>query len=246
MEGQPFVPVDHDARELAFHLKPFGLHQGDDAVQQRRRDDLAEADRLHQLFAAVDAVFLQKLRLHRRGQLGEVDVLFLRDGPERRFAEALRFGRLAVAQVLADFRARASRADRLEPLRHRVRVGPRFDLNHVAVLERRDERLLLSVDAGGEGVVADVRVNFVGEVDRGRPLWQRNDLSARREDVDAVREEVDLDVFKKFGAVLTGALNFEKILEPGGRAGLQSPFVDVRAVEPVDAGSGSRSTSEWR
>lgn len=56
-------------------------------------------------------------------------------------------------------------------------------------------------------MVAHVGVNLVGKVDGCRSLGKRNNLALRgRQDVNAVGEEVDFDVFKKLCAVRAGAL----------------------------------------
>jgi len=47
-------------------------------------------------------------------------------------------------------------------------------------------------------VVADVGVDRIGEVERGRVARQRENVALGREQVDLVRKQVDLDVFEEF------------------------------------------------
>ena len=46
------------------------------------------------------------------------------------------------------------------------------------------------------------------------PFGKRNNLALRREDVNAVGEEVDFDVFEKLCAVRAGTLDFKQVLKP--------------------------------
>ena len=63
-------------------------------------------------------------------------------------------------------------------------------------------------------MVAHVGMNLVGKVDCCRSLGKRNNLALRGEDVNAVGEEVDFNVFKKLCAVCAGALDFKQVLKP--------------------------------
>ena len=58
------------------------------------------------------------------------------------------------------------------------------------------------VNAGGHAGVADVGVHCVGEVDRGGPARQGHDATLGREDVDLVREQVNLHVLDELQAQL--------------------------------------------
>ena len=51
------------------------------------------------------------------------------------------------------------------------------------------------IDASFDGVITDFGMNCVGEVDNRRTARQRMDPALGREDVDRIREQVDLDMF---------------------------------------------------
>ena len=66
------------------------------------------------------------------------------------------------------------------------------DLHDVARAQLVVQRDDLAVDLGADAAVADVGVDLVGEVQRGRARRQRLDLPLGREHEDLVLEEVDL------------------------------------------------------
>ncbi len=70
------------------------------------------------------------------------------------------------------------------------------DLDHVPVAERVLEGDAFLVDLGGDGGVADVRMDGVGKVDAGAVFRQVDDIALRGENEDAVAEDVDLEVFE--------------------------------------------------
>ena len=94
-------------------------------------------------------------------------------------------------------------------------------------MERHDA----AVDLGADGLVADVGVDGVGEVDRRRALRQRLHLALRREDVDLVVEEVGAERLHELARVGLVLLPVQQRLHPG------EPVVVLLAlaalVEPV-------------
>ena len=50
-------------------------------------------------------------------------------------------------------------------------------------------------------MVADIGVNVVGEIDRGRAAGQLSDCAPRGEDVHHIGEEVDFDAIEKLRGV---------------------------------------------
>ena len=85
-------------------------------------------------------------------------------------------------------------------------MSPRLQL----VVERDD----LAVHLGADAAVADVGVDRVGEVERGRAGGEVLDLALRREDEHLVLEEVDLERLEELGRVLV-ALGLEQLAQPG-------------------------------
>ena len=93
-------------------------------------------------------------------------------------------------------------------------VGVADDLDDVAVLEARAQRHHAAVDARADALVADVGVNGVGEVDRGRAFRQHLDRAARRERVDLFGVEIDLQVRQELLRVAHFLLPLEQLAQP--------------------------------
>ena len=91
-------------------------------------------------------------------------------------------------EPLTDLVAGARRLDELEPVALRVRILIRAgeDLDGVAVLELGVEGNEAPVDARADGLVANLRVDRIGKVDRGCALRQLDQLAARSEGKDPV------------------------------------------------------------
>ncbi len=117
-------------------------------------------------------------------------------------------------EVVADLGARAAGAHEAQPDRVRPGVRRGGDLDHVAVLELGVQRRLLAVDGGADRVRADVGVDRIGEVDHGRAARHRHDAALGREDVDRLREQVDLDMVPELGGVVRLLLDIEQRLQP--------------------------------
>jgi hypothetical protein len=104
----------------------------------------------------------------------------------------------------------------------------RDHLDHVAVLQLGAQRHLVAVDAAADGVVADVAVDGVREVDHRGAARQRHDLALGREHVDGIGEQVDLDVVPELGGVARLVLDVQQRLQPLGA----QPLVAVRIARP--------------
>ena len=78
------------------------------------------------------------------------------------------------------------------------------------VVQRHD----VAVDLGPDAAVADVGVDGVGEVERGRAAGEVLHFALRGEDEDLVLEEVDLERLEELGRVLV-ALGLDQLAQPG-------------------------------
>ena len=110
----------------------------------------------------------------------------------------------------------------------------RDDLDALAVVQLGSEGHQLVVDLDRDAAVADVGVHGVGEINRGRAARQRQDLAFRREHVDRVGEEVDLQVFEKLVRIAAAGLDLKQALQP--LVGLLLQVAERRIgalVEPV-------------
>ena len=89
------------------------------------------------------------------------------------------------------------------------------DLDDLAVLERVLQRHHPTVDLGADAVVTDLRVDAIREVHGRRVGREVDDIAARRENVDLVLEEIDLDGVQERLSVPHLALPFEQAAQPG-------------------------------
>ena len=109
-----------------------------------------------------------------------------------------------------------ARPDDVQPVARRAVLAlRRDDLDDVAVLEPVVERDEPVVDLRPDAAVADVGVDPVGEVERGRAGRQVLDVAARREHEDLVLEDVELDPLDELGRVRDLALPVHELAEPG-------------------------------
>ena len=113
-----------------------------------------------------------------------------------------------------DLVARARGDDEVEPVAARLVARRGDDLDDVAVAQPGAERHHLAVDARADALMADVGVDRVGEVDRRRVARQRLDLAFRREDVDLLRVQLDLQVLQELLRIAHLLLPFEQLPQP--------------------------------
>ena len=72
------------------------------------------------------------------------------------------------------------------------------DLYLVAVLQFGQQRRSMPVDLGADGGIADIGVDGIGEIDRGRPLGQGDEASVRREAKDLIEKQFELGMLQEF------------------------------------------------
>ena len=90
--------------------------------------------------------------------------------------------------------------------------GEDFDL--VAILEHRPQRHHAAVDLGADGTVAEVGVDGIGEVDRGRALGQLDQLALRREGEDAVLVHRHPRMLEQLFGTLGMVENLDQVVDP--------------------------------
>ena len=184
-----------------------------------------------------------------RGQAG-LDAPHLREhAPVRRLHPVVHARQLAVEQLLAvndvlvallaleplaDLLARVARPDHVHP----VAGGPvlplrRDDLDDIAVLEAVVERDEPVVHLRPDAAVADVGVDPVGEVERGRAGRKVADVALRGEDEDLVLEDVELDPLDELGGVRDLLLPVHQLAEPGELGVVAAVGLRAFLVTPV-------------
>ena len=119
-------------------------------------------------------------------------------------------------EPLADLLASMAGADDVHPVARWAVLGLRGDdLDDVAVLEPVVERDQAVVDLRADRPVADIGVDAVGEVERGRAGGQVLDVALGREHEDLVLEDVELDPLDELGRIADVALPLHELAQPG-------------------------------
>ena len=185
-------------------------------------DSLAR-DGDHQLVVVLDLELLeralQRILVELGGKASDDFVVDLA-------AELDGFLALLVADEAAHAGARLAGGDEAQPRRLRMLRLRSEDFDLVAILEHRPQRHDAAVDLGADGAVAEVGVDGVGEIDRGRALGQLDQLALRGEGEDAVlvhRHPRMLEqLFGAFGVVE----DFDQVVDPRDvQVGLRLAFL---------------------
>ena len=178
--------------------------------------ELPRAERDVEVLGLLEAGLADHLREHARAlELAVRQVLRLERVVERFAALVLElFARLSLVP-LADLVARPRRSGEAKPVARRPPTRlRRQDLDEVAVLQLVVKRHDAAVDLRADGLVPDVGVDGIGEVDRRRARRQRLHLALRREDVHLVVEEIGAQRAHELGGVLVVALPIHQRLDP--------------------------------
>src|SRR5690606_17966796 len=204
LHGLAFVALDQNwraARRGYFvYVGGSGGHQlvlGRKAPRHHRGQPLAQPDVGQDLVARTRARTARQLLPG--GVVGgrQFQVQFLQGLLEQAFAERHGLFVLDRAQVMADFRTRAAGAHVIEPLGIGAGSWRGDDLDRVATAQLGAQRNEFVVDLGRHGLVADIGMDGIREINRRGATRQRDDLAARGEYIDGIREQVDLDVLEE-------------------------------------------------
>ena len=114
---------------------------------------------------------------------------------------------------MADFGTGTSCAGKVQPLCAWVRGRGRDDVHGIAARQLSAQRDRFTIDFAGSNLVANVCMDGIGKVHRGRTTGQRHDLAFWGKDVDGVREQVNLDVLQEFTGVASLALDIKQGLQ---------------------------------
>ncbi|KAG0927116.1 hypothetical protein G6F32_012980 [Rhizopus arrhizus] len=122
----------------------------------------------------------------------------------------------------------------LQPLRFRRGRARGDDFHRLARHQLGTQRHQLLVHPRGHRHVADIGMDGVGEIERGGVARQGQDLALRGEQVDLVREQVDLDVVEELQRGTGGALRIDQLDDPGMRTALRAVGrITAELVGPV-------------
>ena len=196
--GFRFWIAETEPEEAAAVARLLGL--GIDRFDHVEPGIVARADLGLEILHRGDIEFLGGLfeRLVRRVVAGFGERA-LQDGD----AEADIFRAFALAHEAADTRPRLAGGDEIFPHRRRRLRLRGDDLDLVAVPEFGAQRHDLAVDLAADAGVADLGVDGVSEIDRGRAFGQRDRIALGREAEHLVGEHFELGVL-------------EEIFGPGG------------------------------
>ena len=119
-----------------------------------------------------------------------------------------------VLQKIPDRGARFCRHYVVQPQGSGHGGARRQNLHMITVSNRLMQRHRLIVDACTDTVIAHVRVNRVGKVERARSFGEFLDIPVRSEHIHLIRVKVDFEVLKKLRGVARLILGVEQIEQP--------------------------------
>ena len=205
----------HHRRDLSFRRTFPQLLLRHDLAEHQARGQLAVSHRRQQFVGSAAAVLLGDL-----DHPVALEELFSVQPEAPRFlledaaSELDAAGLLRCLDEVADLVPRAGGDDETEPVAARVVVRLRDDFDDVAVFQLRTERHHLAVDPGADAAMADVGVDGVREVDESRAAGQRLHFAFRREGVDLLGVEVQLQVLDELLRVADLHLELEELSHP--------------------------------
>ena len=72
----------------------------------------------------------------------------------------------------------------------------------------------MPVDLGATAAVTDIGVNGIGKVDRRAAVGKLDDIALRRENVDMILKQLDLDGFHELGSVFDVLIPVDEVAQP--------------------------------
>ena len=198
-------------------LRPIDLSSSGVSTfaEQLRRRDYSVADRGEKTIDVALRKFLERrveaLLDRNCATLKPSGFEFAIDQRDAQFARALG---LLLAQPLPDPALRARRDDVIRPiLARRLPLGGQH-LDRVAGFEPIAQRHHPAVDARARQMMADLRMNPIGEIDHRRAQRKIEHVALGREDENFLGEEIVLDGREKFLRVLEILLPFDQPPQP--------------------------------
>src|SRR5712691_10634114 len=129
-------------------------------------------------------------------------------------AEIEILGALLGADEAADAGARLAGDDKALPGRRRGLRLRGDDLDLVAIRELGAQRQQPAIDPGADAGIADLRVDRIGEIDRGGAARQGDQIALRGEGEDLVLEHLELGVLEEFFGIGGMVEDFEQFAQP--------------------------------
>ncbi len=141
---------------------------------------------------------------------------------------------LQLLELVADGGARLAGDHEFQPLRFRRGRACGDDLHRLPRHQLGAQWHQFLVHARGHRHVADIGMHGVGEIERCGIARQGQDLALRREQIDLVREQVDLDVVEELQRRTGSALRVDQFDDPGVGAALRAVGrIATKLVGPV-------------
>ena len=205
-------PLDRDRAGLRRQFGDVGAgRSGHQRLHHRRIRDGAARDGDHQLAFVRHLQPLQRLgkriRADLRGQA--LDDILVQLGAQRHLLGAFR-----LAQMAADRGQRLAGDRDVQPVDLRRLSGRAQDLHLVAIVDHRRQGDDAAVDLGAHRLIAQRGVHGIGEVDRGGPLGQLDQLALGREGEDAILIHRHARVFEQLLGAVGGVEDLDQIANP--------------------------------
>ncbi|RMT54308.1 hypothetical protein ALP46_05441 [Pseudomonas amygdali pv. myricae] len=231
--------AEHQAFGATNRQRTFRAWQLLALAQQAASDDIghaiAQPDVFEQVFQHFDPVLVEHQLNAFLSDLVETAFEAVEHLVQQALAEVDRLGAALQLERVANMRTRLAGHDEVQPCRVRTCAGRTDNLDGRAALQRFGQRRQPAVDPASNAAVADVGVYRIGEIHRRGAFGQLHDPAFGRENVNLVREQVDLDAFNELQRVARTLLHFQHTLDPLPGTGMSAFWLLVVAgfVQPV-------------
>ncbi|RMN46324.1 hypothetical protein ALQ59_05621 [Pseudomonas syringae pv. apii] len=230
-EYQTFGAANRQRAFRAWQLLAF--------TQQAAGDDIghaiAQADVFEQVFQHLDPIFIQHQLNALWRDLVQAAFKAVKHLVEQALAKVDRLGAALQLERVANMGTCLAGDDEVQPCRVRTCAGGADNLDRGAALQRLGQWRQSTVDATGNAAVADIGMHCIGKIHCRGAFGQLHDPALGRENVDLVREQVDLDALDELQGVARALLHFQHALDPLPGAGVSALglLVITGFVQPV-------------
>ncbi|RMS61260.1 hypothetical protein ALP63_05250 [Pseudomonas syringae pv. aceris] len=231
--------AEHQAFGATNRQRTFRARQLIAFAQQAAGNDIShavtQANVFEQVFQHFDTVFVEHQLNAFLADLVEAAFKAVEDLVQQSLAQIDRLGAALQLECVTNMGARLAGDDEVQPGRIRTCAGCADNLDRRATLQRFGKRCQAAVDPAGNAAVPDIGVYRVGEIHCRRAFGQLHDPAFGGENVDFVREQVDLDAFDEFQRVAGALLHFQYALDPlsGTSVSALGLLIVTGLVQPV-------------
>ncbi|RMO04789.1 hypothetical protein ALQ48_06206 [Pseudomonas coronafaciens pv. zizaniae] len=230
-EYQAFGAANGQRTFRAWQLIAFAQQAAGDHVGHA----IAQTDVFEQILEHLDPILAQHQLNTLRRDLLQAAFKTVEHLVQQPLTQVDRLGATLQLERVTDMGARLAGDHKVQPGRIRTCAGGADNLDSRAALQGFGQWRQSAIDAAGNAAVAYIGMYRISEVHRSGAFWQLHDSAFRRENVNLVRKQVDLDAFNELQRVAGTLLHFKHTLDPLPGAGVSAfgLLVVTGFVQPV-------------